>query len=77
MSPKQTVADIFVLKNLPPGAFYVYALKDEGGSYRYMSKAQLFAFSDSAVIVSDSTRPVTLYAFASIETGHQGRATTD
>ena len=67
----------FRFKNLPPGDFYVYALKDEGGSYRYMSRSQLFAFSDSAVIVSDSTRPVTLYAYSTIETGHQGRATTD
>ncbi len=57
----------FRFKNLPPGTFYLYALKDEGGSYRYMSKSQLFAFSDSAVVIGDSTKPVTLYAFASAE----------
>ena len=67
----------FRFKNLPPGTFYVYALKDEGGSYRYMSKSQLFAFSDSAVIVSDSTRPVTLYAYSTIETAPPGSAVTD
>ena len=67
----------FRFKNLPPGTFYVYALKDEGGSYRYMSKSQLFAFLDSAVIVSDSTKPVTLYAFAAKEKAPQGAAVTD
>ena len=67
----------FRFKNLPPGTFYVYALKDEGGSYRYMSKSQLFAFADSGVIIGDSTRPVTLYAYSSIESPKQGRATTD
>lgn len=51
--------------NLPPDTFYVYALKDEGGSYRYMSKSQLFAFSDSAAIVAADTKPITLYAYSS------------
>jgi len=57
----------FRFKNLPPGTFYLYALKDEGGSFRYMSRSQLFAFADSAVVIGDSTKPVTLYAFASAE----------
>ena len=58
----------FRFKNLPPGTFYVYALKDEGGSYRYMSKTQLFAFSDSSVTINRDTKPVTLYAYAGKET---------
>jgi len=58
----------FRFKNLPPDTFYVYALKDEGGSYRYLNKTQLFAFSDSGVIVTPDTRPVTLYAYATKET---------
>ena len=57
----------FRFKNLPPDTFYVYALKDEGGSYRYLNKTQLFAFSDSAVIVTTDTKPVSLYAYASKE----------
>ncbi len=57
----------FRFSNLPPDTFYVYALKDEGGSFRYMNPTQLFAFHDTAVIVSDSTRPVTLYAYAGKE----------
>jgi hypothetical protein len=58
----------FRFKNLPTGTFYVYALKDEGGSFRYMNPTQLFAFHDSAVIVGDSTKSVTLYAYAGKET---------
>ena len=58
----------FRFKNLPPDTFYVYALKDEGGSYRYLNPTQLFAFADSAVIVDgSSTKPVTLYAYAGKE----------
>jgi Bacterial Ig-like domain len=58
----------FRFKNLPPGTFYAYALKDEGGSYRYMSKTQLFAFSDSAVVIGGGAKPITLYAYAGKET---------
>jgi Bacterial Ig-like domain len=58
----------FRFTNLPPGTFYAYALKDEGGGYRYMNKTQLFAFSDSAVTVSSNTKPITLYAYAGKET---------
>jgi hypothetical protein len=53
----------FLFKNLPPDTFYVYAMKDEGRSYRYSPK-QLFAFADSPVIVSAATAPLTLYASA-------------
>ena len=53
----------FTFRNLPPGTFYVYALKNEGGSYRYLSERQLFAFADSAVVVSGNNEPVTLYAY--------------
>jgi hypothetical protein len=54
----------FLFKNLPPGTFNVYALGDAGLSRRYLSKSQVFAFSDSAIVVSDSTAPVTLYAYS-------------
>jgi hypothetical protein len=57
----------FRFKNLPPDTFYVYALKDEGGSYRYMDKTQLFGFLDSAVITTSNTKPVTLSAYAGKE----------
>jgi Bacterial Ig-like domain len=60
----------FTFRNLPPGTFYVYALKNEGGSYRYLSERQLFAFADSPVVLSGNNEPITLYAYtekASIE----------
>ena len=54
----------FTFKNLPPKTFYIYALKDEGGTRRYFSDKQLFAFADKPVIVSGKTEPITLYAYA-------------
>jgi hypothetical protein len=53
----------FIFQNLPPGIFNLYALKDEGGSRRYLNPSQIFAFADSAVIVSPNSKPVTLYAY--------------
>jgi hypothetical protein len=53
----------FHFRNLPRQTFYVYALKDEGGTYRYLNPSQLFAFYDSAVAITDSTREITLYAY--------------
>ncbi len=55
----------FIFKNLPPKKFYLYALKDEGGTHRYFSDRQLFGFADSPVVVQSKTEPVTLYAYAS------------
>lgn len=54
----------FVFNNLPPRTYYLYALKDESGARRYMNDKQLFAFADSAVIISDTIKPVTLYAYS-------------
>jgi hypothetical protein len=53
----------FLFKNLPPGTFYVYALKDDSRSYRYLDNSKLFAFADSAVVVQHNTTPKTLYAY--------------
>ena len=55
----------FVFKNLPPKTFYLYALKDEGGTHRYFNDKQLFAFADRPVTAQLKTEPVTLYAYAS------------
>ena len=54
----------FVFKNLPPKTYYLYALKDEGGTHRYFSDKQLFAFADSPVVARSKSEPVTLYAYA-------------
>ncbi len=55
----------FIFKNLPPKTFYLYALKDEGGTHRYFNDKQLFAFADSPVVTKSRSAPVTLYAYAS------------
>lgn len=53
----------FKFTNLSAGSYKVYALKDGDGGKTYNSKIELFAFADSEVIVSDSSAPVTLFAF--------------
>jgi hypothetical protein len=53
----------FVFKNLPPKKFYLYALKDEGGTRRYFRDNQLFAFASKPVIPSVKSDPLTLYAY--------------
>jgi len=53
----------FHFRYIQPGAYALYAMKDEGGSHKYLSKAQLFAFVDSPVVIGRNTPPVTLYAF--------------
>lgn len=56
---------IFRFRFVAPGTYYLYALKDEGGSYRYMNKKQLFAFADSAIHLDGSPKaPVKLYAYS-------------
>ena len=54
----------FIFNNLPPGNFNIYALKDGDGGKTYNSKTEVFAFSDKPVIISSSTAPVELYAYA-------------
>ena len=54
----------FTFRNLAPGVYKVYALKDLDGSHIYNDKKKLFAFADSPVIVNNSTHPVNLNAYA-------------
>ncbi|HET9279167.1 MAG TPA: hypothetical protein VFN95_13310, partial [Flavitalea sp.] len=58
----------FTFRNLPAGRFAIYAVKDEGGQRRYLARNQLFAFSDTPVVVQSSPTPVTLYAFVAKDT---------
>jgi uncharacterized protein (DUF2141 family) len=53
----------FQFGNLAPGTFALYALKDEGGQRRYLSKDQLFGFYDSAVTSQSQKKDLLLYAF--------------
>lgn len=64
----------FKFSHLPPATFYLYALKDEGGSYRYFDNTHLFAFADSAVHIGPQTDSITLYAFAA---PNENRPTTN
>jgi uncharacterized protein (DUF2141 family) len=52
----------FTFRNLPPGTFSLYAFKDEGGQRKYLSKKQLFAFSDT-LVNTQSGKTFTLYAY--------------
>jgi hypothetical protein len=57
----------FMFHHLAPGIYNVFALKDEGGSKRYLSKSQLFAFYDKPIIIQQINQPVILYAYAENE----------
>jgi uncharacterized protein (DUF2141 family) len=54
----------FRFNNLPPGTYYVYGLMDVDGNKQYNQTIEQFAFLDSGIVVSPSTAPVQLYAFA-------------
>ncbi len=54
----------FVFRNLPPKTFYLYALKDDGGTHRYFSDKQLFAFAAKPVTPGAKNEPITLYAYS-------------
>jgi uncharacterized protein (DUF2141 family) len=54
----------FHFRFIQPGSYALYAMKDEGGSHKYLSKSQLFAFADSPVVISSNTPPVSLYAYS-------------
>jgi hypothetical protein len=58
----------FSFRYLEPGKYALYALKDEGGTRRYLSSASLFAFSDTPVVIGPGTPPSTLYAFVEPDT---------
>ncbi len=53
----------FNFKNLPPGNYHIFALKDDSGQKMYASKTQLFAFADSSVEVSGKELSIQLFAY--------------
>ncbi|MDP4149177.1 MAG: Ig-like domain-containing protein [Bacteroidota bacterium] len=57
----------FHFRYLEPGRYALYALKDEGGSLRYLSPGQLFGFADAPVDVGSPHEEITLYAYAEKE----------
>ena len=54
----------FTFTNLSAGTYKVYALKDGDGGKTYNSAIEEFGFNDDIIILPDSTRPVTIYAYA-------------
>jgi uncharacterized protein (DUF2141 family) len=54
----------FTFTNLSAGNYKLYALKDGDGGKTYNSAIEVFAFADKDIVVSDTTKPVTLYAYA-------------
>ncbi len=58
----------FHFRHLPAGLFYVYALKDDGGQKKYLSKKQLFAFADKPVTIAVTNQPITMYAYLEKDT---------
>jgi hypothetical protein len=50
--------------HLRPGTYALYAMKDESGSHTYTSKAQVFAFADSPVVLNKDMTAPELYAYA-------------
>lgn len=61
---KQDGRGNFIFKNLPPRTFYLYALKDDGGTRRYFNDKQLFAFASKPIVTGAKNEPVTLYAYS-------------
>lgn len=54
----------FQFRFLAPGKYAIYTIKDEGGSYRYLSRTTVFGFSDSAINLDGRHAPVNLFAYA-------------
>ena len=54
----------FEFRYLAPGAYHLYALKDESGQKMYNNPSQLFAFADSVIHISNHVTPVELFAYA-------------
>ncbi len=53
----------FHFRNLAPGTYYAYALKDDSRSRRYQQESQLFGFTNDPVIVKPDPLPIEIHAF--------------
>ena len=62
-------AGFFRFRNIAPGSYKMYGLKDESGQRRFLSKEQLFAFTDSAVSAQSMKNDILMYAFLEKDTG--------
>jgi hypothetical protein len=62
-------AGYFRFRNIAAGTYRLYALKDESGQRRFLSKEQLFAFADSTVDPRSGKNDYLMYAFLEKDTG--------
>jgi hypothetical protein len=53
----------YTFLHVKPGSYALYALKDESGTYEYTSPAQIFAFADSTINLSNNNSAPLLYAY--------------
>ncbi|ULQ51340.1 Ig-like domain-containing domain [Flavihumibacter fluvii] len=66
----------YTFKNIAPGTYALYALKDEGSTRRYLSNAQLFGFAPEPVQLNGQQQPVTLYVYAAPSEVKKPKTTT-
>lgn len=59
----------FIFRNLPGRTYYIYALKDDGGTRRYFNDKQLFAFASAPIVTSSTVANVNLYAYSAKPAG--------
>lgn len=65
----------FHFRYVKPGKYALYALKDEGGSHKYLSRSQLFAFAQGPVTIGQIGEAQTLYAYAELAETKKNGAT--
>lgn len=53
----------FHFRNLAPGTYYVYALKDDLRSRRYQQESQIFGFANEPVIAQPNPLPIEIHAY--------------
>jgi uncharacterized protein (DUF2141 family) len=53
----------FSFRNLASGSYHLFAIKDQSGQRMYNDPTQLFAFSDSVVIINNETKQRKLFAY--------------
>ncbi|MFZ9660246.1 MAG: Ig-like domain-containing domain [Chitinophagaceae bacterium] len=56
----------FTFKYISPGTYNIYALKDADGGLKYDQESEYFGFIDQPVWISDTTKPIKLYAFQEV-----------
>lgn len=64
----------FRFRFLPPGTYYVYALRDDKKTRKYDDPSQLFAFADQPVILTSGSKPDPLILYASAAEKKEAKA---